>query len=159
MNGPMTGSEVLVIGIGNPDRGDDAVGRVVAERLARQPPAGARVVETDGEVARLLSLLDEAAEVVIVDAASSEDSPGTVHRLDATSAAIPAAMFAMSTHAMGLAECLELARALGRMPRRCVVFAIAAATFDIGAPLSTGVAAAVDEVVARIRDEVGARVA
>jgi hydrogenase maturation protease len=153
----MARCEVLIIGIGNADRGDDAVGRVVAERLAADPLGGARVVETDGEVARLLSLL-EADAVVIVDAASSNDPAGTVHRFDAAGAAIPAAMFSMSTHAMGLAECLELARALGRMPARCVVYAVSAARFDIGTPLSAEVAAVVDHVAARIREEAGAEV-
>jgi hydrogenase maturation protease len=149
----------LIIGVGNPDRGDDAVGLIVAERLAGRAPEGVRVVETDGEVARLLALLAEADDVVIVDAAFSSGSAGIVHRFDAAASAIPAAMFSMSTHAMGLGESLELARALGQMPARCVVYAVEGGMFEIGAPLSAAVAAAVDGIVARVLDEIGAGVA
>lgn len=149
----------LVIGIGNPDRGDDAVGRVVTRRLRQRAPAGVRVIDTDGEAAKLIDLFDGASQVVIVDAALSGAKPGTIRRLDATAGALPKAMFAMSTHAMGLADAVELARALAQLPTRCIVYAIEGAAFELGRPLSPAVAAAVDDVVARVLGEIGAGMA
>ena len=103
-------------------------------------------------------MIDGADAVVIVDAALSGAPPGTIHRLDANAGPLPPAMFAMSTHAMGLAEAIELARTLGELPARCIVFAIEGASFDLGRPPTPEVAAAIDDVIARVLDEVGERV-
>jgi hydrogenase maturation protease len=47
---------VIGIGIGNPDRGDDAVGLAVARRVRDAAPGGVTVKELDGDQ---LTLLDE----------------------------------------------------------------------------------------------------
>ena len=146
----------LVIGVGHPDRGDDAAGRIVAARLKDIDPAGVRVVETDGEAGKLLDLFDEANHVIIVDAGLSGAKPGTIHRLDAVTASLPRPMFAMSSHAIGLVESIELARALGTLPARCLVIAIEAARFDLGAGLSPAVAGAIERAVEVVLDEVRA---
>jgi hydrogenase maturation protease len=140
----------LIIGIGHLDRGDDAAGRIVAARLRDRAPADVEIVETDGEAAKLLDLMEGRARVVIVDACLSGRSPGTIHSLDANAGPLPRPMFAMSSHAIGLVESVELARAIGLLPRRCRVLAIEAARFDLGAGLSSPVAAAVDEAVERL---------
>ena len=142
-----------VIGIGHPDRGDDAVGRIVCARLRRETSAHVEIIESDGEAARLLDLFDGADDVILVDAGLSGAAPGTIHRLDTVAAALPRPMFATSSHAVGLAESVELARTLGLLPQRCVVFAVEAATFELGAPLSAPVAAAVDRLVADVLGE------
>lgn len=143
----------LAIGIGHPDRGDDAVGRIVAARLREVAPAGVRVAEIDGDAGRLLDLFTGADEVIVVDAALSGAAPGTLTRLDAIAAPLPPAMFAMSTHAMGLADAIELARTLGQLPSRLIVYAIEAEGFGLGAGLSPTVAAAVDGAVEAIARE------
>jgi hypothetical protein len=48
---------------------------------------------------------------------------------------------------------VELARALGRLPGRTIVYGIEGGTFDTGAPLSDAVQAAAAEVAASIRRE------
>lgn len=153
----MAPRQTLVIGVGHPDRGDDAVGRVIAERLAGRTPDGVTVIDTDGDAGRLLDLFEGADNVVIVDAAVSGSVPGTIRRIDAAAGALPP-VFAMSTHAIGLADAVELARTLDRLPTRCIVYAVEGASFDLGQPLSPEVAAAVDDVVARVLDEFGAEV-
>jgi hydrogenase maturation protease len=142
----------LVIGIGHPDRGDDAVGRMVATRLAARAPADVTVLEHDGETAGLLDRLGRAETVILIDAAMSGEAAGSIQRFDVVTGPLPSGCF-LSTHGMGLAEAVELARVLGQMPRRCVVYAVEARAFDHGAPLSPEVAAAVDDVVARIVEE------
>ena len=143
----------LVIGIGHPDRGDDAAGRIVAARLRDRTPPGVTVIETDGEAGKLLDLFGEADDVIIIDAGLSGALPGTIHRLDATAAPLPRPMFAMSSHAIGLVESIELARTLGSLPKRCIIFAVEAERFDLGAGLSAAVAAAIETVLARVLDE------
>ena len=43
---------------------------------------------------------------------------------------------ASSTHALGLADAVELARSLGRLPQRVVVYGIEGAAFEFGNGLS-----------------------
>ena len=56
-------------------------------------------------------------------------------------------------HGFGLNEAIELARALGQLPPRCIVFAIEGEAFETGAGLSSAVAAAVREVTDRLSAE------
>ncbi|MEZ5786278.1 MAG: hydrogenase maturation protease [Xanthobacteraceae bacterium] len=143
----------LVIGIGNLDRGDDAVGLIVARHLARRCPAGARIVEHGGESTSLLDCLGSADCAFVVDACMAGGPPGTISRFDVTAAELPAIALACSTHGMGLAHAIELARALGCLPRHCVVYAIEGQRYDIGAALSPEVAAAAQKVADRIGNE------
>lgn len=155
----MTAPRTLVIGVGHPDRGDDAAGRIVAERLAAIAPAGVRVVPTDGEAGKLIDLLGQADRVVIVDAGLSGAAPGTIHRLDAAAGSMPRPMFAMSSHAIGLVESIELARTLGTLPARCIVLAIEAQSFDLGAGVSPPVMEAIGRAVEAVLGELRAEAA
>ena len=143
----------LVIGLGNAYRGDDAVGLVVAERCRRRLPADVRVVESEQEPSRLLDAWEGAGAVFVVDAVVSGAPAGAVHRYDATTTALPAGVFRSSTHAFGVGDAVELARALGRIPRSVIVYGVEGADFGAGAPLSPAVAAAVDAVVSRLEEE------
>jgi hydrogenase maturation protease len=77
-----------------------------------------------------------------------------VHRVDASEEKLPARLFRASTHHFGLADAVELARALGRLPPCTIVYGIEGARFGAGAELSPDVAAAVPQVAASIRREV-----
>jgi len=143
----------LVIGIGNPDRGDDGAGRAAAKWLRDRPLSGVDIIEHDGEVSSLLDRLDGAAAVYLIDACTSGAPAGAVHRIDAAAAPLPQEAFSLSTHGLGLAEAIELARALGRLPERCIVYAIEGRNFDTGAPLSPPVAAAIAVAGERVQAE------
>ena len=77
-----------------------------------------------------------------------------MHRFDASGERVPAHVFRSSTHAFGVGDAVELARALGRLPERVVVYGIEGADFTAGAGLSTQVAAAVQRVVDELEEEV-----
>jgi hydrogenase maturation protease len=143
----------VVIGVGNPERGDDAVGRRVAQSLRGRLPSGVDLREHDGEATGLLACMDGAAAAYLIDACVSGAPAGTVRRFDVTAAPLPQDAFNLSTHGFGLAEAIELARALEQLPARCVVYAVEARSVVAGAPLSPPVAAAVDDVAGRIRSE------
>ncbi|WP_246657286.1 hydrogenase maturation protease [Methylocystis sp. B8] len=147
------GGRVIVLCVGNPQRGDDAAGRGVAEALGASL-GEVEIIEEEGEATRLLARLEGADAAYIVDASVSGASVGDIRRFDVSAGQLPPAGFAASTHGFGLAEALELARSLCLMPQRCVVYAIEGGTFDIGAPLSPAVAAAVGIVADRLRVEI-----
>jgi hydrogenase maturation protease len=92
----------------------------------------------------------------LVDAVSSGARPGTVHRIDVHEQELPPELFRASTHHLGLAEAIELARALGRLPSRTVFYGIEGTSFDAGEGLSPEVEQAVAEVAEAIRKEVEA---
>ena len=55
----------MVLGVGNPDRGDDAAGCAVVRRLEGLLPAGVDVIERDGEGTALLAEINGAAAVYV----------------------------------------------------------------------------------------------
>lgn len=144
----------IVIGIGNPDRCDDGAGRSVAQSLRGRMPAHVEIAELDGEATSLLALLEGADAAVLIDACLSDSAPGTVQRFDVRHAPLPNARFNLSTHGLGLADAVELARSLGQLPASCVVYAIEAGSVGQGRTLSAPVAAAVDIVSARVQADI-----
>lgn len=145
---------VVVVGLGNAYRGDDAVGPAVADALRARLREDVPVVTCEEEPSRLIDAWVGADAVVVVDAVASGATPGTIHRLDASTQPIPAGAFRSSTHAFSLTETIEVARALGRLPRRVLVYGIEAADFRAGTELTPAVAAVVDAAAAGIADEV-----
>jgi hydrogenase maturation protease len=149
------GRRVVVICVGNPQRGDDAAGRAVARALGDSLGGDAQVIEEEGEATRVLARLEGADAAFIVDACISGLRSGEIHRFEVGGAPLPHATFGgASTHGLGLAEALELARTLGALPACCVVYAIEGESFEIGAPMSPPVAAAVAVVADRLRKDI-----
>jgi hydrogenase maturation protease len=147
----------VVIGIGNSMRGDDAAGVVVANLLRQRVPAGVEVRACDEEPSRLMEAWKGADSVVLVDTVSSGAAPGTLHRFDVGEEPVPARAFRSSTHAIGIGETIELARALGRLPGRVRVYGVEAGGFETGAPLTPEVEHAVvflvNDVLADLEEE------
>jgi len=144
----------IVIGVGNPHRGDDLAGRAVARRLCGRVPDDVTVAESDGEATALIERLDGAASAFLVDACVSGAAVGTVRRFDAAASPLPQDLFGVSTHGFGLAQAIELARALGQLPPRCVVYAIEGGSFETGARVTPSVADAVSDVADQLRAEI-----
>ena len=140
----------VVLGVGNAFRGDDAVGLAVAERLRGRVPAGVEVVPCELEPSRLIDAWEGAASALVVDAVDSGAPPGTVQRFDASEAAVPARTFRSSTHALGVGDAIELARALGRLPERVVVYGVEGLEFAAGEGLTPPVAAAVERAACAV---------
>jgi hydrogenase maturation protease len=146
---------ILVIGIGNPDCGDDQAGLVVAGKLKAQAICHTRVIESTGDCLSLLEIWKDAESVILIDAARSGAEPGTLYRLEGGAQPLPVGLVRRSsTHGFGVAEAVALARSLNRLPQRIVVFGIEGKNFSAGAPLSSEVEAVLDAVAERIRAEV-----
>lgn len=150
---PNVEPRVLVIGIGNPCRGDDSVGRIVVRRIKRRNLPFLQAIEHEGEGTSLMELWGGAEQVIVVDAVSSGSVTGTIHRFDALLQSLPRIIFNVSTHAFGFIEAVELARALKQLPARFVVFGIEGNRFEMGAKPSACVQAAVPYVVDRVLEE------
>src|SRR5262245_55962910 len=111
----------LIIGIGNEYRGDDAVGLIVARQLKERLADSVMVLEQSGDGAALIEASRGAEAVIIIDAVMSDAAPGKIHRFDANRRSIPKDAVRCSTHAFGVAEAIELSRALGELPGILIV--------------------------------------
>jgi hydrogenase maturation protease len=168
---------ILVVGIGNPDRADDAVGPavlgLVAEQLAlralgaRARPAGVTAPRAPlppchlvvlPDPMRLVDELDGCELAIVVDAVVTADAgaqePGAVLLLGTGQGqpALPVAPDpqAGGTHGLGLPAALELARALGHLPVRVVVVGVVAQQLAPGAPMSAQVSAAIPTAAGQV---------
>jgi hydrogenase maturation protease len=138
---------MLILGCGNPDRSDDAAGVLVARRLRE---LGIEAREYYGEMLGLIEELSRSPEVVLVDAVMSGAVPGAVHIWNARNRPLPRDWFHCSTHDLGVADAVELARALGRLPSKLILYGIEAAKFDCGESPSPDVADAIERLARHI---------
>jgi hydrogenase maturation protease len=144
-------SKRLLIGLGNLDRGDDGAGRAVARRLLRDEHLDLDVLECAGEATGLMEAWAGHDDVVLVDACRGAGPPGRIHRIAPDEAARVATLRHASTHSLGVAAAIGLARALGTLPRRLAIYAIEASHAREGIGLSPEVERAVEEVAAAVR--------
>ena len=147
----------LIVGVGNALRSDDGAGLAAAMRLAAMLPADIRVLMKDGDFLSLLEEWRDADLVVLIDAACSGAPPGTIRRCDAREEPLWAEGVRSSTHAFGVAQAVELARALRRLPARLLVFGIEGRDFSPGDGLSPEVEAAIEELVRRVAEEASSK--
>lgn len=142
--------KLTIIGVGNPYRGDDAVGIHIAHELINRIHNDIDIMINYGEVAAMMETFEKSDSVILVDAMCSGSEPGTVIRLDASRDEIPAESFSYSTHAFSIPEAVGLARVLGRLPRNVIVYGIEGKVFETGKGLSTEVEKAAGNVVCEL---------
>ncbi len=113
---------IRIIGIGSPF-GDDAIGLEAARILAQKPPPNCEVIVADRPGVDLLELLQDVEAAILVDAVRSGAPAGTLHELGFEDVGLKGLGF-NSTHGIGVAASLELARKLGRRPRHGKILGI-----------------------------------
>lgn len=146
---------MLIIGCGNRDRGDDAAGLLVAERL-RDLTAEAVNVTIElcsGEATELVELWSTDDEVIVVDAVSGDAPAGTIHRWQSDIPATTRSASA-STHGFGLREAIPLAQIMGRLPKFLRIYGIEGRQFELGPSISPEVQTATEQAAQEIRAEI-----
>lgn len=143
---------VLVAGVGNIFLGDDAFGVEVALSLGRRRLPESVLVKDFGIRGFDLaySLLDAWDAVIVVDALSRGDTPGTLYVIEPNLASLgnPASPdMAMNPHGMDPARVLNLAASMGTIPAQ--VFIVGCEPNDFGDELEgrMGLSARVKAVV------------
>ena len=143
---------ISIIGLGNELRRDDGVGIWVARRVAAADWDGASaVVLNNGDSTAILAALQDAHVAYVIDAASATAEPGTIVRLDPMRRPLTLYARTFSSHGLGLAEAIELGRALGMLPERLIVYGIVGADFSPGEGLSPEVERAARRLISRLR--------
>jgi len=145
--------KILLAGIGNPLRGDDAAGIVAVRGMSSELRDTVTVLEVQADVTDLIEHLQGYDVAIIVDATRSGSMPGTIHRFDASATSLVEGRGGLTTHGMSVGSAIELARKQGAFPRKVLVFGIEASQFIHGAAMSPEVKEAIQTVHTLIKRE------
>ncbi|HSL20842.1 MAG TPA: hydrogenase maturation protease [Vicinamibacterales bacterium] len=126
----------LYIGIGNRLRRDDGAALALADRLRAHNIPGLEIIEATDDVIRLVDLWTSYDLVIIADAVSAGEEPGTLHRRDPVMCPLPRHWFGVSSHQLGVAEAIELGRAMRRLPGHVLFIGIEGRDFGHGEGLT-----------------------
>jgi hydrogenase maturation protease len=159
---------IVVVGVGQSLRGDDAVGVLAVQAWQNSFPntvnhSNVRVETTELPGLSLLESLSGADNAIIVDAVNNGRSPGEIYILDeqVLSAFKGESGFA---HGWGVAETIQLGRNLRRddLPAHIWIIGVEANQFDVGEPLSpeisenlTAIASTIDQLVNKLLSKKG----
>lgn len=122
---------ILIIGIGNPSRGDDALGPLLIERLeALHLPDVELLTDFQLQVEFALDLQSR-QQVIFVDASLTAAAPFTISSACATEDT------SYSSHALSPGAVLHAYRKLLGEPPPAMILAIRGETFELGVGLST----------------------
>jgi len=144
----------LVLGLGNSIMTDDGFGVKVINTLSSRYHFQGRIRLIDGGTLGLdlLPHLENVESLLIIDALDMRDKPGRIFRLEGEE--VPRAFASkLSVHQMGLQDLLAVAELQGHVPTKLVVWGVQPECIEMGTELTVSVEAAVDEVVAKVLEE------
>ena len=146
---------ILLVGIGNEHRGDDAAGLETVRRIKCRVPRQVRVIEHGGEATSLMAQWKDADAVFMVDAMRSGSMPGTVRRMEVGEGPAPVTFLSScSTHSCGVSQAIDLGRVVRRLPPVMIIYGIEGKDFDLQARVSPEVKTAVVDVAERILQDI-----
>jgi hydrogenase maturation protease len=146
--------EVVIIGVGNQCRNDDGVGIFIARKLKAENLPETRIAFNIGEAASLMDSWNISDTAILVDAVKSGAFPGQIYRFKAQIPFIPRGFFNSSTHNFGIAEAVELARILKRLPRFLIIYGIEGKCFEAGSGLTPEVEKAAGTVIRMVLKDI-----
>jgi hydrogenase maturation protease len=145
----------LILGLGNPLRGDDGVGPRIVEDLTHQNlPEGVTALDGGTGGLDLLRLMERWERVVIVDAADVGRKPGEYVRFTPDEVRLARAASTLSLHHAGLSEVLALADALDLDLPEMVIFGVQPAEIGWKDGLSPAVAATLAALTDAVLQEI-----
>lgn len=145
----------LILGLGNPLRGDDGIGPSVVEELAdRDLPEEVTLIDGGTGGLDLLRLLERWRRVVIIDAADVGRGPGEYVRFTPDEVRLVGVSASLSLHHAGLSEVLTLADALGLHLPEMVIFGVQPTEIGWKEGLSPAVEAALPTLADAVLEEI-----
>lgn len=139
---------LLILGLGNVLLQDDGVGSAATSLLLDRyvTPENVRVLDGGTLGLSLLPYLEGADAVILADAVKADAPAGTCLRLDGDDVP-PAVATRLSPHQIGVADLLDGARWLGRMPRRLMLLGIVPESMELAVGLTPRVRTALPQLV------------
>lgn len=156
---PITTGDTLILGVGNPLLGDDAVGVLAVQRLQERGGLPPHVTVVDGgtDGLGLIPLIELYRRVIVVDAVRMGLPAGTVRRFTWQEVRLAGHEQVLSLHQSDLTDALVLAEALHCLPQEVVIYGIQPHTMDWDHPLSVPVErvlpALIDALINEVRSD------
>ncbi len=139
--------KILVIGIGNEFRGDDAAGLLAAEKLREKNLDHLVIRFNNRDGSALLMLWEGFDNVILIDAVSSDSEPGRIHHVDLLDSSFEEKLTRTSGHNFSIFETVKLAGYVDKVPSNLKLYGIESKNFTMGENPSEAVLTAVDRVV------------
>ena len=142
---------LLVLGLGNVLCGDDGLGPAAVHALSRrfEVPDGVTILDGGTLGLSLLPYIEDAQQVLLVDAISADQPAGTFVRLEGEEVA-PAVRNRLSVHQIGVADLLDGARWRGRYPTALVLLGLVPQVVELGVGRSAAVDAGLPILIEHI---------
>lgn len=146
----------LILGVGNPLYGDDAVGVIAVQRLLQRDDLPPEIDVMDGGTAGfgLIPVMAEYQRVILIDAVPMDESPGTIRRFTWDEVRPITHERTLSLHQSGLTDALVLADTLKHLPPEVVIYGVQPHNTGWDEPLSTAVQNALPALLDRLMNEV-----
>jgi hydrogenase maturation protease len=147
-------AQVLVLGIGNVLLRDDGVGIHVLQALEKRLGSDARMRFVDGGTIgfMLAALMDEARDLLVIDAVRMAEPPGSARCFENEAMDRFLVGRLNSVHEIGLRDVLDMARLSGSFPRRRALVGVEPATVELGEQLTPEVERGAATAVQLARD-------
>lgn len=150
-------NKTAIVGVGNLWRGDDAIGLLAVQGMAGLLGESAAIIESDGELTSLLDCFKNFDRVYMIDAIQTgKQKIGSIVELDPIQNPLKESILRSSTHVLGLAQAVEMARSLGSLPKFLRIYGIEARQFEHGSKPSSAVEQAGKMVAKKIIKEIKA---
>ena len=142
--------KTLILGVGNPLRGDDGVGPEVIRLLqGDQLTENADLLDGGTDGLNLIEDIQAYERAIIIDAVDMRAPVGTVRVFSPDEAKINIVSEALSTHGFGLGEVIALLQQLG-CKTELTIIGVQPRSTNFGEPMSEEVAGAVDQVLSLV---------
>ena len=123
---------LLILGLGNVLCADDGLGIAAVALLERRycVPSTVRVLDGGTLGMALMSVFDDAQDVILVDAIQADEPAGSLVRLEGETVA-PAVRTRLSVHQIGVADLLDGLRLVGAFPRSLLLLGLVPESLEL----------------------------
>lgn len=155
-NAPKSIGDTLILGVGSPLMGDDALGILAVQGLQARTdlPAGVTVVDGGTDGIGLIPLMAAYRRVILVDAVPMGLPAGTIRRFGWDDIRLAGREQPLSLHQSDLSDALRLAEVLGCLPAEVVIFGVQPQNMDWDQPISPPVERALPALMDALINEV-----
>lgn len=145
---------LLVLGLGNVLLGDDGAGVTAVDYVLRHfaAPEGVSLLDGGTLGMALLPVLTAADRVILVDAVAADAPAGSLVRLLGEDVA-HASLHRLSPHQVGVADLLDGARLVDRLPETLVLLGVVPESIELEVGLSPAVLASIPELAELVVEE------
>jgi len=140
-----------IIAVGNDLYGDDGIGNAVLNAIAQIPKLkDVELVDGATDALGLIDHFEDMDHIILVDAAQMGEEPGTVKIFDKDEVKLKIKMDHLTVHGISLAETLEIAKTIEKLPKKVTIIGIEPKNIGISEKLSDNALQAIPIVVSHI---------